>query len=379
MGFLSLLLWFLALPALSATYPLEEDVVGEIQTIRARYEDTLPDIARRFDLGYDELVRVNPGVDPWLPGEGTEIVLPTQFVLPRAPREGIVLNLPEMRLYYYPPGGREVVTYPVGIGREGWDTPLGKTRIVARVANPSWYPPASIRKEHEAQGDPLPKVVPPGPDNPLGDFALRLGFPGYLIHGTNKPYGIGMRVSHGCIRLYPEDIAELFSRVKVGTPVHIIDQPYKAGWKEGKLYLEAHPPLKERESPYTPVVETLVIAQGERQVAIDWDKALKVAEEALGWPVVVSVPEEEKAPAKAKRMAAVEGGWFVQAGAFTDPDAAQRMVEALQALDPPIPARRTSLHGVHQVIAGPFAEKQKAQQVARRMVFHFRVEPRIFQ
>jgi L,D-transpeptidase ErfK/SrfK len=225
------------------------DVVGEVQVIRARHEDTFLDIARAYDLGYDELVDANPGVDPWLPGAGTRIVLPTQFVLPDAPREGIVLNLAAKRLFYFPeprPGELpQVVTHPVGIGREGWATPLGTTKVVAKMRDPVWVVPPSIRREHAEAGDPLPARVPPGPDNPLGRHALRLGLPSYLIHGTNKPGGIGMRVSHGCIQLFPEDMAALFAEVPVGTPVRIVNQPRLLGWRGDNLYLEVHPPLED--------------------------------------------------------------------------------------------------------------------------------------
>jgi L,D-transpeptidase ErfK/SrfK len=225
------------------------DVVGEIQVIRARYEDTFVDIARAYDLGFDELVDANPGVDPWLPGAGTQVVLPTQFILPDAPRDGIVLNVGAKRLFYYPRAvaGEPpvVITHPVGIGREGWATPTGATTVVAKVKDPVWTVPPSIRREHAEGGKPLPARVPAGPDNPLGAFALRLGFPSYLIHGTNKPSGIGMRVSHGCVQLFPEDIEKLFSQVSVGTPVRIVNQPQLVGWRDGNLYLEVHPALED--------------------------------------------------------------------------------------------------------------------------------------
>ena len=227
----------------------DSNVVGELQVIRARHEDTFLDIARAYDLGYDELVQANPGVDPWLPGVGTRVVLPTRHVLPDGPREGIVLNVGTKRLFYFPkpaPGeSREVITHPVGIGREGWSTPLGTTKVTAKTKNPVWTVPASIRKEHAAQGKPLPARVPPGPDNPLGDYAMRLGFPSYLIHGTNKPDGIGMRVSHGCIQLFPEDIESLFAAVPVGTTVRIVNEPLLLGWQDGNLWLEAHPALED--------------------------------------------------------------------------------------------------------------------------------------
>jgi len=226
-----------------------EDVVGQLQLIRARHADTFVDIARAYNLGYDELVDANPGVDPWLPGEGTQIVLPTRHILPDAPREGIVINLAAKRMFYYPEHAEGeapyVVTHPIGIGREGWATPLGNTRIIGKTKDPSWYPPASVRKEHAEAGDPLPERVPPGPDNPLGGYALRLDLPGYLMHGTNKPAGVGMRVSHGCIRMFPEDIEWLFGRVAIGVPVTIVNQPLRVCWYEDELFIEMHVPLEE--------------------------------------------------------------------------------------------------------------------------------------
>ncbi|GGO78141.1 hypothetical protein GCM10011348_09350 [Marinobacterium nitratireducens] len=229
--------------------PADQNVVGEIRVTKARQTDTLIDIARAFGLGYEEIVLANPEVDRWLPGEDTRVVLPNLFVLPDAPREGIVLNVPEMRLYYYPkPQHGEapvVVTYPVSVGRMDWKTPLGQTRVIQKQQDPPWYPPQSIKDEHAANGEILPDMVPGGPGNPLGRFALRLGIPGYLIHGTNKEFGIGMRVTHGCVRLYPENIESLYSQVPLGTPVHIVNQPTKLGWNGRDLVLEAHPVLEE--------------------------------------------------------------------------------------------------------------------------------------
>jgi lipoprotein-anchoring transpeptidase ErfK/SrfK len=183
-----------------------EDVIGQVSVVRVHNQDTLSDIARAYHLGYEEILHANPGVDPWLPGEGTRVILPTQHILPDAPRVGLVLNIPEMRLYYYPKPSKGkppmVATFPVSIGRMDWTTPLGLTRVTAKVINPAWYPPASIRAEHEQEGQELPPKVAAGPDNPLGQYALQLGRTGYLIHGTDRPYGIGMRATHGCIRLY---------------------------------------------------------------------------------------------------------------------------------------------------------------------------------
>ncbi|MFQ5660039.1 MAG: L,D-transpeptidase family protein [Gammaproteobacteria bacterium] len=284
--------------AVAAYYVLEnknDSVIGELQQIRAEYRDTLLDIARSNGLGYRDIKLVNPELDTWLPGDGREIVLPSQYILPQAPHNGIILNIPEMRLYYFPegnkPGSVDVITYPLGVGREGWDTPYVDTHIIQKKKNPSWLPPDSIRQEHEAMGDPLPERIGPGPMNPLGNYALRLGLPGYLIHGTNKPYGIGMRVSHGCIRLYPEDIKSLFKKVKLGTPVHIVNQPYKVGQHEGKIYLEAHPFMQEDagnfEDNLTSVVRMLVKITNKRAYKVDWELAKRVIHDMKGIPVVI--------------------------------------------------------------------------------------------
>ncbi|NOQ14948.1 MAG: L,D-transpeptidase family protein [Methyloprofundus sp.] len=220
------------------------------QTIAAKDEDLL-DIARRFDLGQNEIIRLNPKVDRWLPTDGEQIQLQSERLLPDAPRTGLVLNLPEFRLYYFPKTQANkpasVITHPISIGRQDWDTPLGQTKIIAKKENPTWTPPESIKKEHAAKGDPLPDVVPAGPDNPLGLYAIRLEVPGYLIHSTNKPFGVGMRVSHGCIRMYPEDIARLFPLIKVNTTVTIVNQAIKVGWFRNNLYIEVHPALEGHE------------------------------------------------------------------------------------------------------------------------------------
>ena len=222
-------------------------------------------------------------------------MLTTQFVLPDAPREGLVLNLAAMRLFYYPrPGTDEpprVITHPIGIGREGWRTPLGVSRITEKIVQPTWTVPASVRREHANKGDPLPPVVPPGPENPLGDFAMRLSIPSYLIHGTNQPYGVGLRVSHGCVRLYPEDIARLFPEVPKGTRVTIVNQPYVAGWRNGQLYLEAHQPLAEdakRWGTSLKPMERAIAAKAGAQGDVNWDKARQVAYEARGIPLPIS-------------------------------------------------------------------------------------------
>ena len=272
----------------------EDAVVGRNMTYIARYEDTLLDIARRFGMGLAELRLANPGVDVWLPGEGTAIRLPSRFVLPETPRSGLVVNVAEMRVYYYPKGEAVVHTWPISIGRVGWETPLGETSIVRKKASPTWYPPESIREEAARSGDPLPRVVGPGPDNPLGSHALYLGFPQYLIHGTNKPFSIGMRVSHGCVRMYPEHIVELYELVKPGTPVTLVHQGVKAGWAGDNLYLEVHPevgvPEEKKRPSMTEVVSSLVAAtpaSGEPMV-LDWGRIEKALATANGIPVAVA-------------------------------------------------------------------------------------------
>ena len=290
----------LAAPAAADQYlvtPESGDLVGEPRWTEARHEDTLIDIAREHNLGYDEIVNANPGVDPWLPGAGVRIELAKHRVLPMAERRGIVINLPEHRLYYFP-GAKagqetEVFSYPVSIGKMDWRTPLGGTKIVQKVKDPPWYPPQSVRDEHAKNGDILPAVVPAGPDNPLGRFAMRLGIPGgaYLIHGTNRPAGIGMQVTHGCMRLYPEDIEALFGMVPVGTPVTIVNQPFKAGWQDGRLWVEVHPALKEDvvEPPtLTDLTRLVVEATRETLVPVDWSAVQRAYAESRGIPVPVT-------------------------------------------------------------------------------------------
>ena len=229
----------------------DQTVVGEPQVVFARDEDTLSDLARAYGLGYDEIIAANPDVDPWLPGEGTPIVLPTQYVLPNVAHSGLILNIATKRLFYFPEaeddGARYVLTYPIGIGRVGWETPLGETTVVSKARDPHWWVPASVRKEHAEMGNPLPSVVPPGPDNPLGNRVLKLDMPGYLIHGTNQPYGVGMRVSHGCVRLYPENIEFLYELVGIGENVTIINEPFQFGSRDGMVFFEAHTPLEDDE------------------------------------------------------------------------------------------------------------------------------------
>lgn len=295
----------------------DDKVIGEIQVTHAGSEDTLSDIARRFNLGYEELVRANPGVDPWVPGEGREVILPTQFVLPDAPRDGLVVNLAALRVFYFPkrkPGELQtVITHPIGIGKVGWTTPEGVTKVVSKRKDPVWTPPASVRKEHAERGDPLPKVVPAGVDNPLGAYAMNLGWSGYLIHGTNKPYGVGMRSSHGCLRFYPEDIALLYNEMAIGTRVHVVNQRLAYGWHDGKLYVQVMPPTEEEIAAQKTPTATQVLNDKladqvwqlakQHSVEVDQAQLKQLAEQQTGVTTPVSSAQtQEQYLAQARRV-----------------------------------------------------------------------------
>ncbi|HLV77392.1 MAG TPA: L,D-transpeptidase family protein [Marinobacter sp.] len=225
------------------TFPLKGDLAGQLDLFTTTYEDTFAGVGNDLALGYLELVKANPGVDPWLPGEGTRITLPRMYVLPDVPRKGIVINLAEYRLYYFSDQGVEV--YPVGVGTEENPSPLTNAEVTMALESPAWYPPASVRAEYEAAGEHLPRMIPPGPENPLGTHALLLSEKGYLIHGTNKQFGVGMAVSHGCFRMYNEDISRFVYQVDKGTPVRVIREPVKIGVSGGEVWLEVHRPREE--------------------------------------------------------------------------------------------------------------------------------------
>ena len=283
-------------------FPLPEagDVIGEVYRVEAGEEDTLIDIAREHNVGYEEIRRANPDVSVWVPGEGTEVVIPGRHILPPVAREGIVINIAELRLYYYPEVGEgetpRVETYPIGIGREGYDTPLGKTETTMRLKDPAWYPPRSMREEAAERGESAPPVVPPGPDNPLGRHAILLDIPGYLIHGTNEPDGIGMRASRGCIRMFPEDIESVFDRIPEGTQVNIIDQPIKAGWDGDTPYVQVYKALEEQEHGMSALLETLALLERnseEASVALNYQQLAELLERPDGRVVALEPPAEE--------------------------------------------------------------------------------------
>ena len=285
-----------ALPAGAAEYAIAPDqtIVGEIGRHAVREGEVFGDIARHYDVGYVPLVTANPGVDPWVPGAGREITIPGLHILPDAPHQGVVVNLAQWRLYYFPPGGGRVETFPLGLGVIGKKTPLGITRVVSKEANPAWYPPPSIRAERPE----LPGVVPAGPDNPLGAYALHLGWTNYLIHGTNKPDGVGRNVSHGCIRLYPEDIERVFNMVAVGTPVRAVDQPATAGWGPDGLYVQVYPSKSQVEEisiehrptpePAQGVDAVVRTAAGRYADTVNWGAVAQAAHQRTGMPVRVA-------------------------------------------------------------------------------------------
>ena len=281
----------------SYSYTLSNsDLVGHNHFVTTSADDTLVDLAARYQLGYNVIRSANPAVDPWLPGEGTPVVLPINVILPNAEREGIIINVPEMRLYAYASNGpnpsSRVTVHPISVGRGDWTTPITKTRVTGRAENPDWYPPKSIRDEHAARGDTLPTKVSAGPDNPLGRFLLMLDIPSYFIHGTNKPFGIGMQVTHGCIRMYPDDIEQLVKQTRNNTPVTIVNQTFKTGWFDQQLYVEVHQPLEDSSNNITATktayINALVAATNQRpETVIDWDTLDQAIDEARGIPIKV--------------------------------------------------------------------------------------------
>lgn len=269
------------------------DIVGEVQHVKTLAGDNFEKLARRYDVGFHELVESNPKYNPFNSlSKGHDIMIPTRFILPPGPRKGVVVNLAEMRLYHYMPEQGVVATYPVGVGRLNWATPLANTKIVRKKKDPAWHVPNSIKSAAKARGVDLPDVVPAGPENPLGGFAVYLGIRGYLIHGTLAPEGVGKRVSHGCMRMFPEDIAEFFYDAKVGSPVRIIHQHAHAGRIGDTLYLEVHKPLKEHKTSkrdlYREVTDIIYRTAGDDWKLVDWDVVNKTIQESRGVPVDIT-------------------------------------------------------------------------------------------
>jgi L,D-transpeptidase ErfK/SrfK len=363
----------------------QDSVIGRLAAIRLWRSDTMPDIARHFSLGINTMRAANPGVDIWAPRAGERIVLPLCFTLPEARRNGIVINLATMRLFYFKRHGNRqaVLTFPVGVGTTDRPSPMGRMYIARKKARPTWHVPTSIAVDHRKKGDPLPASVPPGPLNPLGEYALYLSRSGYLIHGTNKPASIGLRATHGCIRLYPEDIEQLFHIAPVRTPVKIVNQPYLVGRRDGLVYLEAHAPFEESGTAgLRKAYAKLKKIEKKTGRALDWTKVKKVVAEARGIPVVVSAsgPSGEPAveeviglrhPAKLYGKPQVPAirtdAWYVLAAILRDKDDARRLAAIINHQGPQIPARVLSMNSRNRVLAGPFDNRGEAMGAAKRL------------
>ena len=379
-------------PQLTFELAPQQQVLGVTQVTRVQGEETLLDIARQFHLGYDEMVWANRGVDIWLPGNGREVVLPVAQILPDAPRSGLVANVAARRLFHFLPpdasGTRRVVSYPIGVGREEYPTPLGSTRVTRKRAYPDWRVPASVRRAHALRGDPLPAVVPGGPDNPIGTHVLDLGWPTYIIHSTNKPAGTGLRVTHGCLQLYPEDITRLYDEAEVGSEVTIVNQPILAGWQGDQLFLEVHRPLEEHtltasagEAVAAVSLRKALAARGLDDAAVDWARVRTYVQAQAGYPLPVlrdaadqsaylaSAPlyvEQVKASALPRPTPRADA-WYLDLGRYSGETNARKLVAQLRHLGPPVPASHRPFAGRHEVTAGPFADREHAELIAHRI------------
>jgi L,D-transpeptidase ErfK/SrfK len=362
-----------------------EDVIGRMAVLRLEKGDTLPDIARHFSLGINAISTANPGVDVWVPGAGERVLLPLNFILPDTPREGIVINLATMRLFQYKEVGTSllVTTYPVGVGTNERPTPTGRMQVARKAVRPTWHVPASIAEDHRKKGDDLPAKVPPGPENPLGEYALYLSNPGYLIHGTNKPASIGLTATNGCLRLYPENVKKLFDDTPVKTPVLIVNQPYLIGQRDGVLYLEVHAPTEESGAlELEKLQKKLRTIEKKARRTLDWKKIKEAQIEARGIPVpifeLIQGSEKEVAkPVEVKHPATLYGkpeipalkleAWYVLAADLPDKTEAQRIAAIINHQGPPIPARVFPKSDRYRVIAGPFNDRSEAKKAEKRL------------
>jgi len=379
-----------------------DDVIGRLAFITLEKGDTLPDIARHFSLGINAVSAANPGVDIWVPEAGTRIMLPLSFILPDAPREGIVINLAAMRLFRFRRDSElpEVLTYPVGVGTEERPSPTGAMYVARKAFRPTWHVPASIARDHLKKGDPLPDAVPPGPENPLGEYALYLSKATYLVHGTNKPASIGLRATNGCIRLYPENIKKLYETTPVKTPVYIVNQPYLLGQSDGVLYMEIHSTLEDMDNvEFDSMYKKLRNIEKESGRTLDWSKIKKVLAEARGIPVPIFEigQEQERDKGIAEHIFEIWHGmgkgiaepievrhprelygkpdipeleadaWSVLAADETDETDAVRLASMINHQGPQIPARVLSKNASYQVIAGPFSNIGEAENAIKRL------------
>jgi L,D-transpeptidase ErfK/SrfK len=375
----------------------EDDVVGQLVFIRLEKGDTLPDVARHFSLGSNEISAANPEVDVWAPKGGERIMLPLRFILPNAPRKGIVINLAAMRLFQFKGDGKSpaVSTYPVGVGTEERPSPIGDMYVARKTVRPTWHVPASIAADHRKKGDPLPAEVQPGPLNPLGEYALYLSKSSYLIHGTNKPASIGLRATNGCIRLYPEDIKKLFESVPVKTPVSIINQPYLVGEYNGVVYMEVHTSPEDPDpDEFDKVYAKLRNLEKESGRTLDWSKVRRVLAEARGIPVPlfeirpgsgkeVAEPIEVRHPDKLYGKPEIPElkteAWSVLAAEERDEVDAVRLAAIINHQGPQIPARVLPNNNGYRVIAGPFNDIKEAKDAVKRLKIDLEIDGKLIE
>jgi len=369
-----------------------DEVIGRLAFIRLEKWDTLPDIARHFSLGIEAISAANPGVDVWVPGAGERILLPLSFILPDAPRKGIVINLAGMRLFQFKGDSKSlaVSTYPIGVGTVERPSPMGQMYVARKATRPTWHVPASIAKDHRKKGDPLPAKVLPGPQNPLGEYALYLSKATYLIHGTNKPASIGLRATNGCIRLYPEDVKKLYENTPVKTPVCIVNQPYLLGQWNGVVYMEVHAPPEDLDAvEFDKIYAKLRNMEKESGRTLDWSKVKKVLAEARGIPVpifeirqgsekgaanTIEVKHPEKLNGRPEIPELQMEAWNVLAAEVRDEIEALRIAAIINHQGPQIPARVLSKSDGYRVIAGPFNDMSAAKDAAKRLKIDLEID-----
>jgi len=369
-----------------------DDVVGRLAVLKLEKGDTLLDIARHFSLGVNAISAANPGVDVWVPEAGQRILLPLSFILPDTPRKGIVINLAAMRLFQFKGDSQSlaVSTYPLGVGTVERPSPIGQMYVARKATRPTWHVPASIVEDHRKKGDPLPPKVLPGPENPLGEYALYLSKPSYLIHGTNKPASIGLRATNGCIRLYPEDIKKLYESTPVKTPVCIVNQPCLLGRFNGLVYMEVHAPPEELDTvEFDKIYTKLRNIEKESGRTLDWSKVKKVLAEARGIPVpifeirqgsekesakVIEIKHPEKLYGRPEIPELQMEAWYVLAADLRSEIDALRITAMINHQGPQIPARVLSKSDSYRVIAGPFNNIREAKVALKRLKIDLEID-----
>ena len=369
-----------------------DDVIGRLAVIRLEKGDTLPDIARHFSLGINAISAANPGVDVWVPEAGERIMLPLSFILPDAPRKGIVVNLAAMRLFQFKGDSKSlaVSTYPVGVGTEERPSPTGQMHVERKTTRPTWHVPASIAEDHRKKGDPLPAEVPPGPQNPLGEYALYLSKSGYLIHGTNKPASIGLRATNGCMRLYPENMKKLYEDTPVNTPVLIVNQPYLIGQRDGVVYLEVHaPPEDSGAVEFEKIYAKLRNIEKKSGRTLDWNKGQGSTGRGPGIPVpifemsqgsekeaaeTIEVKHPDKLYGRPEIPELKAEAWYVLAADVRDEIDALRLAAIINHQGPQIPARVLSKSDSYRVIAGPFNDIREAKDAVKRLKIDLEID-----